>query len=91
VPKLNFNYLSTHQRNKKKVRCEVQGEGRFGAIKESETINKLAVENEVSPVMISRWKKEFIENSASTFKAPKIEDSDIEKEKEKYLRVNGDL
>ena len=30
VLKLNFNYLSTHERNKKKVRCKVQSEGRFG-------------------------------------------------------------
>ena len=35
------------------------------AIKERETLNELAVKYEVSPVMISRRKKEFIENSAA--------------------------
>ena len=46
---------------------------------------------EVSPVMISRWKKEFIENSAAAFEAPKVDDAAIEKEKDRYLRVIGDL
>ena len=35
------------------------------AIKERETLNELAAKYGVSPVMISRWKKEFIENSAA--------------------------
>lgn len=34
------------------------------AMKERETLNELASKYEVSPVMISRWKKELIENSA---------------------------
>ena len=61
------------------------------AIKERETLNELAVKYEVSSVMISRWKKEFIENSAAAFEAPKVDDAAIEKEKDRYLRVIGDL
>ena len=61
------------------------------AIKERETLNELAVKYEVSPVMISRWKKEFIENSAAAFEAPKVDDAAIEKEKDRYLRLIGDL
>lgn len=45
---------------------------------------------EVSPVMISRWKKEFIKNSAAAFEAPKVDDAAIEKEKDRYLRVIGE-
>ena len=45
------------------------------AIKELETLYELAVKYEVSPVMISRWKKEFIENSAAAFEAPKAENA----------------
>ena len=41
--------------------------------------------------MISRWKKEFIENLAAAFEAPKVDDTTIEKEKDRYLRVIGDL
>ena len=61
------------------------------AIKEHETLNELAVKYEVSPVMISRWKKEFIENSSVAFEAPKVDDTVLEKEKDRYLRVIGDL
>lgn len=61
------------------------------AIKERETLNELAVKYEVSPVMISRWNKEFIENSAAAFEAPKVDDAAIEKGKDRYLRVIGDL
>ena len=61
------------------------------ALKERETLNELTVKYEVSQVMISRWKKEFIENSAAAFEAPKVDDAAIEKEKDRYLRVIGDL
>lgn len=37
------------------------------AIKERETLSELAAKFELSPVMISRWKKEFIDNSAAVF------------------------
>jgi hypothetical protein len=36
-------------------------------------------------------KKELIENSAAVFEAPKVDDAAIEKEKDRYLRVIGDL
>ena len=61
------------------------------AIKERETLNELAVKYEVSPAMTSRWKKEFIENSAAAFEAPQVDDAAIEKEKDRYLRVIGYL
>ena len=61
------------------------------AIQERETLNELAVKYEVSPVMISRWRKEFIENSAAAFESPKVDGAAIEKEKDRYLRVIGDL
>lgn len=35
------------------------------AIKEREILNELAAKYELSPVMISRWKKELLENSAA--------------------------
>ena len=41
--------------------------------------------------MISRWKKEFIENSSAAFESPKRDDSAIEKQKDRYLRKIGDL
>ena len=61
------------------------------AIKERETLNELSAKYEVSPVMISRWKKEFIENSAAAFEAPKSTEEALEKQKDRYLRKIGDL
>ena len=61
------------------------------AIQERETLNELAVKYEVSPVMISRWRKEFIENSAAAFESPKVDGAAIEKKKDRYFRVIGDL
>ena len=91
MPKLKFNYLSTLERNKKKYDAKFKAKIALEAIKERETLNELAVKYEVLPVVISRWKKEFIENSAAAFEAPKVDDAAIEKEKDRYLRVIGDL
>jgi len=61
------------------------------AIKERETLSELAARYELSPVMISRWKKEFLENSAAAFETPKIDGSALEKQRDRYLRKIGDL
>ena len=61
------------------------------AIKERETLNELATKYELSPIIISFWKKEFLENSAATFETPKMDDAAFEKEKDRYLRKIGDL
>ena len=61
------------------------------AIKVRETLNELAAKYKLSPVMISRWKKEFPENSAAAFETPKMDDAAFEKQKDRYLRKIGDL
>lgn len=61
------------------------------AIKERETLSELAAKFELSPVMISRWKKEFIANSAAVFGNPVADDAALEKQKDRYLRKIGDL
>ena len=61
------------------------------ALKERETLSELAAKCEVSPVMISRWKKEFIESSAAAFESPRHDDEALEKQKDRYLRKIGDL
>ena len=58
----------------KKYDAKFKAKVALEAIKERETLNELAVKYEVSSVMISCWKKEF-----------------IEREKDRYLRVIGDL
>ncbi len=76
---------------RKKYDAKFKAKVALEAIKERETLNELAVKYEVSPVMISRWKKEFIANSSAAFEAPKIDDAYIEKQKDRYLRKIGDL
>lgn len=61
------------------------------AIRERETLNEISAKYGVSPVMISCWKKEFLENSAAAFEMPKTNDSALEKERDRYLRKIGDL
>ena len=60
-------------------------------LRSARLINELAVKYELSPVMISRWKKEFLENSAAAFETPKMDDAAFEKQKDRYLRKIGDL
>lgn len=51
------------------------------AIRERETLNEIAKRFEVSPIMISRWKKEFIENSSNAFNGEKKESPSVDPEK----------
>lgn len=61
------------------------------SIKERGTLNEFAAKYEVSPTQISRWKKEFIDNSAAVSETPKVDGEAIEKEKDRYLRKIGDI
>ena len=61
------------------------------AIRERETLNEISAKYGISPVLISRWKKEFLENSAAAFETPETGDSAMEKERDRYLRKIGDL
>ena len=79
------------KKSRKKYDAKFKAKVALDAIKECETLNELAAKYEVSPVMISRWKKEFIENSAAAFETPKIDDEAIQKQKDQYLRKIGDL
>ena len=67
---------------RKKYEAKFKAKVALEALNERETLNELAVKYDVSPVMISRWKKEFIENSAAAFEAPKVDELVAAKEKE---------
>ena len=79
------------KKSRKKYDAKFKAKVALEAIRERETLNELAAKYGVSPVMISRWKKEFIENSAAAFETPKIDDEAIQKQKDRYLRKIGDL
>ena len=62
------------KKSRKKYDAKFKAKVAIEAIKERETLSELAAKYEVSPVMISRWKKEFIENLAAAFETLKIDD-----------------
>lgn len=79
------------KQTRKKYDAKFKAKVAIEAIKERSTLNELSAKYEVSPVMISRWKKEFIENSAAAFEAPKMDEAALEKQRDQYLRKIGDL
>ena len=78
-------------RTRRKYDSSFKAKVAIEAIRERETLSELAAKYEVSPVMISRWKKEFIDNSAAAFEMPKKDEKAMEKQKDRYLRKIGDL
>ena len=57
------------------------------AIKEREILNELAAKYELSPVMISSWKKELLENSAAA-KVRNIRDAAKADDDDRHRRDN---
>jgi len=52
------------------------------AVKNQQTLAELAKKFDVSPVMISKWKAEFLENLSATFErseSTEVQDQDTEK------------
>ena len=85
-----MNNLADMKKARRKYDASFKAKVAIEAIRERETLSELAVKYEVSPVMISRWKKEFIDNSAAAFETPKKDDAAMEKQKDRYLRKIGD-
>lgn len=52
-------------------------------LSEESTLNELAAKYEVSPVVLSRWKKEFLERASEVFKkGPSASEKELEQSKE---------
>ncbi|MBA1336487.1 MAG: Transposase IS3/IS911 [Firmicutes bacterium] len=64
-------------------------------LREEKTLNEIAVEHEVHPNLVSRWKAEFLNNAARAFskEAEEVEKvrQSYEKEKDELLRQIGQL
>ncbi len=54
------------------------------AVKNQHTLAELATKYEVSPVIISRWKSEFLENMSAAFEKSGNEASDAVDTQERY-------
>lgn len=55
------------KQTRRKFTAEFKAKVALEAIKEHQTLAELAKRYEVSPVMISRWKKDFLENMGRVF------------------------
>lgn len=51
-------------------------------LREEKTVNQLAVEYELNPVMISRWKSEFLERASMVFEKGTSEADKVKREYE---------
>lgn len=60
------------------------------AIRERKTVSELAIEYDVHPNIITKWKKEFIERSSVVFETEPVKD-DFESEREKLYAKIGQL
>lgn len=56
------------KKTRRKFTAEFKARVAIEAIKEHRTLAELSKHFEVSPVVISRWKKEFLENMSSAFR-----------------------
>ena len=57
------------------------------AVKNQQTLAELAVKFDVNPVMISKWKAEFLENAAAAFeKKDAVEKEDVDTQ-ELYAQI----
>lgn len=68
-------------RTRRKFTPEFKARVALEAIRERETLGELAARFEVSPVMISRWKKEFVANASDAFGGKKEEKPEVDAEK----------
>lgn len=52
-------------------------------LSEVETLNQIAAKHEINPVVLSRWKKEFLERASEVFKkGPSEAEKELEHSKE---------
>jgi len=57
-------------------------------LREEGTLNEIAARYGVSPIMISRWKAEFLERAPEVFKrGPSATEKDLETEKERTAQL----
>lgn len=57
-------------------------------LREETTVNEIAAKHGISPVMISRWKAEFLERASDVFKkGPSVAEKELEAEKERVAQL----
>jgi transposase len=79
------------KRKRKKYSAEFKAKVALEAIKGEETVQQLASRYGVHPTMITRWKKELVENAPELFGKGARKDKDIQTQIEELYRQIGQL
>ena len=75
------------KQSRRKFSADFKAKVALEAIKNQQTLAELAVKFDVNPVMISKWKSEFLENMAAAFeKKEAIEKEDVDTQ-ELYAQI----
>ena len=70
-------------RKRKQYSPEFKAAAVIEVLREEGTINEIAAKYEINPVMLSRWKTEFVNRSADVFKkGPTETDKELEDERQ---------
>jgi transposase len=63
----NFNQLKMKKQTRRKFSADFKAKVALEAVKNQQTLADLAVKFDVNPVMISKWKAEFLDNMSAAF------------------------
>lgn len=75
------------KQSRRKFSADFKAKVALEAIKNQQTLAELAVKFDVNPVMISKWKSEFLENMAAAFeKKEAVEKEDVDTQ-ELYAQI----
>jgi transposase len=76
---------------RRKFTPEFKAKVAIEALKEKSTLSELSEKFEISPVIISRWKKEFIINASAAFTEGSFSEEKYQKEKDALHAKIGEL
>lgn len=80
------------KQTRRKFTPEFKAKVALEAVKEKQTLAELSQKFEVSPILISRWKSEFMSNISAAFKSgPESEDPSEKVDVEKLYAQIGQL
>lgn len=78
----NLSYTKT-MKKRTNYTAEFKTKVVLEVLSEESTVNQLAAKYDISPVVLSRWKKEFLERASDVFKkGPSETDKELENSKE---------